>query len=100
LPVPGGGRVVGSPNGEQVAGPTGLSGVGGTGRPDQRLGRLEGENAALREQVDQLRHADQQPQARVRKLTGQVEELRRAAKRQAAPSSNTTRVRYRISRLS
>ena len=73
-----------------------LPGVGGTGRP----GRLERENAALRGQVDQLQHANQQLQARVRKLTGQVEQLRRAAKRQAAPSSNATPVRYRIRRLS
>jgi transposase len=65
-------------------------GVGGAGRLYQRLGWLERENAALREQVDQLQHANQQLQARVRKLTGQVEELRRAAKRQAAPFSNNT----------
>jgi Transposase IS66 family len=64
--------------------------VGGTGRLYQQLGRLERENAALREQVDRRQHANQQLQARVRKLTGQVEELPRAAKRQAAPFSNNT----------
>jgi transposase len=64
--------------------------VGGTGRLYQQLGRLERENAALRDQVDRLQHANQQLQGRVRKLTGQVEELRRAAKRQAAPFSKNT----------
>ena len=54
----------------------GYPGVGGTGRPDQRLGRLERENAALRERVDQLQHANQQLQARIRKLTGQVKQRR------------------------
>jgi transposase len=66
--------------------------VGGTGRLYQQLGRLERENAALRDQVDRLQHANQQLQTRVRKLAGQVEELRRAAKRQAAPFSKNTRV--------
>ncbi len=66
--------------------------MGGTGRLYQQLGRLERENAALRDQVDRLQHANQQLQGRVRKLTGQVEELRRAAKRQAAPFSKNTRV--------
>jgi Transposase IS66 family len=65
----------------------GSPGVGGAGRQDQRRGRLEREKAALREQVDRLRQVNQQLQTRVRKLTGQVEELRRAAKRQAAPFS-------------
>src|SRR6266700_3246168 len=48
--------------------------VGGMGRLYQQLGRLERENAALREQVDRLQNANQHLQARVRKLTGQVEE--------------------------
>src|SRR5919197_1481395 len=64
--------------------------VGGTGRLYQQLGRLERENAALHAEVDRLRRANQQLQTRVRKLTGQVEELRRAAKRQAAPFSRDT----------
>ena len=64
--------------------------VGVTGRLYQQLGRLERENAALRDQVDRLQHANQQLQTRVRRLTGQVEELGRAAKRQAAPFSNNT----------
>jgi len=64
--------------------------VGGTGRLYQQLGRLERENAVLREQVDRLQHANQQLQTRLRKLTGQVEALRRAAKRQAAPFSKNT----------
>jgi transposase len=70
-----------------VRGRGGYPRVGGTGRLYQQLGRLERENAALRGQVDQLQHANQQLQARVRRLTGQVEALRRAAKRQAAPFS-------------
>jgi transposase len=65
--------------------------VGGTGRRYQQLERLERENAALRERVDRLQHANQQLQVRVRKLTARVEELRRAAKRQAAPFSRNTR---------
>jgi transposase len=64
--------------------------VGGAGRLYQQLGRLERENAALRDQVDRLQHANQQLQTRVRKLTGQVEQLRRAAKRQAAPFSKNS----------
>ncbi len=64
--------------------------VGGMGRLYQQLGRLERENAALREQVDRLQNANQHLQARVRKLTGQVEALRRSAKRQAAPFSKNT----------
>jgi len=67
-----------------------IRGVGGTGRLYQQLGRLERENAALRDQVDRLQHANQQFQARVRTLTGKVEEPRRAAKRQAAPFSKNT----------
>jgi transposase len=65
--------------------------VGGTGRLYQHLARLERENATLCDQVDRLQHANQQLQTRVRKLTAQVEELRRAAKRQAAPFSKNTR---------
>src|SRR6266487_4533854 len=65
--------------------------VGGTGRLYQQLGRLERENAALRDQIDRLQHANQQLQTRVRTLTARVEELRRAAKRQAAPFSKNTR---------
>ena len=65
--------------------------VGGTGRLSQQLARLECENATLWDQVDRLQHANQQLQTRVRKLTAQVEELRRAAKRQAAPFSKNTR---------
>jgi transposase len=64
--------------------------VGGTGRLDQQLGRLERENAALHAEVERLQRANQQLQGRVRKLAGQVEELRRAANRQAAPFSNNT----------
>jgi transposase len=40
-----------------------------------------------------LQHANEQLQGRVRKLTGQVQELRRAAKRQAAPFSKNTPTR-------
>jgi hypothetical protein len=72
-----------------VAGPTGLSAGRRHGRLYQQLGRLERENAALREQVDRLQRA-KRLQTRVRKLTGQVEELRRAAKRHAAPFSKNT----------
>ena len=77
----------------------GSSGVGGAGRLYQRLGRLETENVALREQVDRLQRANQQLQARVHKLTGQVEELRRAAKRQAAPFSKNTPVARLLGQL-
>jgi transposase len=66
--------------------------VGGTGRLYQQLGRLERENAALHAEVDRLQRANQQLQTRVRKLTAQVEALRRAAKRQAAPFSKDTLV--------
>jgi transposase len=64
--------------------------VGGTGRLYQQLGRLERENAELHEQVEGLQRVNQQLQGRVRKLAAQVEELRRAAKRQAAPFSKNT----------
>jgi transposase len=71
-------------------GPTGLSAGRRHEAAVQQLGRLEGESATLREQVDRLQRANQQLQTRVRKLTGQVEELRRAAKRQATPFSKNT----------
>jgi transposase len=64
--------------------------IGGTGRLYQQLGRLERENAALQPEVDRLQRANQQLQARVHKLTGQVEALRRAAKRRAAPLSKNS----------
>jgi cell division septum initiation protein DivIVA len=64
--------------------------IGGTGRLYQQLERLERENAALHAEVDRLQRANQQLQARVHKLTGQVEALRRAAKRQAAPLSKNS----------
>lgn len=68
-----------------------IRGSAGTGRLYQQLGRLKRENAALHAEVDRLQRANQQLQGRVRKLTAQVEELLRAAKRQAAPFSKNTR---------
>jgi transposase len=52
-----------------------------------QLERLEGDNALLRAEVDRLARENQRLQARVAELTAQVEQLRRAAKRQAAPFS-------------
>jgi len=57
---------------------------------DPRAGdttRLARDNAVLRAEVDRLVRENQRLQTRVRELAGQVEELRRAAKRQAAPFS-------------
>jgi transposase len=57
---------------------------------DPRAGdttRLARDNAVLRAEVDRLVRENQRLQARIRELAGQVEELRRAAKRQAAPFS-------------
>lgn len=51
------------------------------------LERLEGDNALLRAEVGRLARENQRLQARVAELTAQVEQLRRAAKRQAAPFS-------------
>jgi outer membrane murein-binding lipoprotein Lpp len=48
---------------------------------------LAGDNALLRAEVDRLTGENRRLQARVAELTCQVEQLRRAAKRQAAPFS-------------
>jgi hypothetical protein len=48
---------------------------------------LAGDNARLQAEVDRLTAENQRRQARVAELTCQVEELRRAARRQAAPFS-------------
>jgi transposase len=52
-----------------------------------QLERLEADNALLRAEVDRLTRLNQRLLARVGELAAKVEELRRAAKRQAAPFS-------------
>jgi transposase len=64
--------------------------VGGTGRRSQRLGLLRRENAPRHEQAGRRQRVDQQLRSLVHELTAQGEELRRAAKRQAAPLSRNT----------
>jgi hypothetical protein len=55
------------------------------------LERLAHDNAVLRAEVDRLVSENQRLQAGVRELAAQVVELRRVAKRQAAPFSKDTR---------